>query len=244
MKFLQSIKHAKWLVIAGVAGVALMGALAFGLNVSARGNGPSGRGGQTSSGQSSQMQPALGGRGAHNGGDITGTTTITSDMGLPFDAPPSDAQGPGGFGGPGRPMSGTITGTVPGGPGRGGLGPMFGLSSTSPISIAAAQLGVDVSALNTQLQSGKTISDVAAAQGVSLSTISDAILAAMKSDLARAVSDGKLTQTQADQILVNAPAMINAFLTGQRPARPPHAQRGPHPGSPMESPLPTPAPSP
>jgi hypothetical protein len=99
----------------------------------------------------------------------------------------------------------------PGGPGRAG-GP--GLDA------AATALGVETSALRTQLQSGKTIADVAKANNVDISKVIDAIVADMNEHLAAAVSDGRLTQAEADQRKANATERATALVNGQRPDAP------------------------
>ena len=124
----------------------------------------------------------------------------------------------------------------------------------SPLNIAATALGITESALQTELQAGKTISDVAASKGVSLSTVSNALLADEKTRLAQEVTDGKITQAQADERLANAETRINDMLTKTPPQGGPGEGRGPrgprqpglgpnpstNPGNPGASPLATP----
>jgi len=73
--------------------------------------------------------------------------------------------------------------------------------------------------LQTELQAGKTIAAVAMAKGVDVSVVSNALLEAEKTKLAQAVTDGKLTQAQADERLANAQTRINDFLNGTLPQR-------------------------
>ncbi len=113
----------------------------------------------------------------------------------------------------------------PGGPG-GPRGGHFGDPANAPHVIAAKLLGLDEAALRTELQAGKTIADLATSKGVALTTISSAILDAQKADLAKAVTDGKLTQAQADQMLADAPTRINDMLTGKAPAGRPQGGPG------------------
>jgi hypothetical protein len=100
----------------------------------------------------------------------------------------------------------------PGGPGR-GHGP--GLAA------AATALGMDEDALRTELQAGKTIAEVAKAEGVDVQTVVDAIVADMKSHLAQAVTDGRMTQAQADERAAQAAEHATALVNGERPAGPP-----------------------
>ncbi len=82
-----------------------------------------------------------------------------------------------------------------GGPRGGGPGRHRGPG----LEVAATALGIDASALRTQLHSGKTIADVAKAQNVDVNKVIAAIVADMNEHLAQAVTDGHLTQAQADQ---------------------------------------------
>jgi hypothetical protein len=100
----------------------------------------------------------------------------------------------------------------PGGPGgRGGPG----------LDAAAKALGIDAGELRTDLQSGKTIADVAKAKGVDVQTVIDALVKEMQSHLADAVSSGRLTQAQADEMKANATERATAMVNGERPDGPP-----------------------
>ena len=104
--------------------------------------------------------------------------------------------------GPGRGPAGQV-GQMQGGPrlGRG-----------SVMSAVAGALGLDEQALMQQLRSGQSIADLARARGVSTTTIHSAAVAALKTDLAAAVKDGRLTQTQADQMVQQAQEDANFGL--------------------------------
>jgi hypothetical protein len=116
-------------------------------------------------------------------------------------------------------VNGTFRG--PGGPGgrHGGHGHGDGLAA------AATYLGVSQSALITQLQSGKTLAQIAeATSGKSTAGLVAALVAAEKTELAAAVKAGDLTQAQADQISTGLQTRVTAMVNGQRPAhdRPGH----------------------
>jgi hypothetical protein len=86
----------------------------------------------------------------------------------------------------------------PGGPdGPGHVGRSFG----ADLSVAAKYLGLSESALRTKLRDGDSLAEVAKAQNKDVSGLQDAIVAAAKADLDKAVADKKLTQSQADDIL-------------------------------------------
>jgi len=95
-------------------------------------------------------------------------------------------------------------------PGQGRFGKGFfgmprlpGLRGESLHVIAAEQLGMSESDLIDQLQEGKSVADVAAEKGVDPQTIAEAYLAQVQEKLAEAVTDGDITQKQADAMLEN-----------------------------------------
>ncbi len=95
-------------------------------------------------------------------------------------------------------------------PGRGqrmGMGGEF--------QVIADALGVDLATLRTDLQSGKTIADIAKEKNVELSTIVDAVVAERQTALATAVTDGRLTQEQADAQITLLKANLNTLFTQQ-----------------------------
>lgn len=113
----------------------------------------------------------------------------------------------------------------PGGP-RDGHGPGPGLA------VAAKTIGIDEAALRTELQSGKTIADVARAHNVDLKTVIDALVTDMQSHLAADVASGRLTQAQADRMQTNASQHATDLVNGTPPAR---GDFGPPPGAPLPS---------
>jgi hypothetical protein len=100
-------------------------------------------------------------------------------------------------------------------------GPHAGLDA------AATYLGLSDSALRAQLQSGKTLGEVAdATAGKSKAGLVAALVADEKSHLAQAVKDGRLTQAQADTIAADIASRVTDLVNGTLPARP----GGPPPG--------------
>ncbi|MDG0795198.1 SHOCT domain-containing protein [Cohnella ginsengisoli] len=63
----------------------------------------------------------------------------------------------------------------------------------------AALLNLTEDELKTQLAAGKTLSDIAAAQGVDAQKVQDLILSAMTAQLDSRLADGKITQAQYDE---------------------------------------------
>jgi len=72
------------------------------------------------------------------------------------------------------------------------------------LDAAAAYLGLSAAELRAQLESGKTLAQVAQARGKSVSGLVDALVADEKQELAAAVADGRITQAQADRHLARA----------------------------------------
>ena len=93
-----------------------------------------------------------------------------------------------------------------GGPGHGGHGPGGG-----PISFdaAATYIGISASDLRTQLAAGKSLGAIATANGKTVDGLKAALTTAAKSDLDTAVTAGKLTQAQEDQILATLPSRLD-----------------------------------
>jgi hypothetical protein len=130
--------------------------------------------------------------------------------------------GPGGHGGPGGPD----------GPG-GGHG--FG----GDLSTAAKALGLSEADLRTALQSGQTLAQVAKTRNVSVDTLVAALVKAEKARIAQAVTDGRLTQAEADTMLGDLSARITERVNSTRPDH--GGGRGP--GDSGSAPSPTPTPS-
>ena len=81
----------------------------------------------------------------------------------------------------------------------------------------AQGLHMTVDQLKAQLQSGKSLSDIATAQGVSSSQLQTLVTNTIQSTVTKAVSDGNLTQQQATnimQMLQKNPGVLNHLLNG------------------------------
>lgn len=88
-------------------------------------------------------------------------------------------------------------------PKRDGFGLGFGFrGGTTQFDLVAEKLGMTPTELFEALHSGKTLSDIATEKGVDLATIETALnasrIADMKAQLAQAVTDGTMTQEEAD----------------------------------------------
>jgi hypothetical protein len=111
------------------------------------------------------------------------------------------------------------SGEVPlfGGPHRGvgkfGPGPHFHLHS---LEAAASYLGLTRAQLHTQLNSGKTLAQVARDRDKSVDGLIDALVDAQNEKLEQAVEDGRLTQAQANEIKQGQRERIADFVNNGR----------------------------
>jgi hypothetical protein len=123
-------------------------------------------------------------------------------MGLPFEQMGPGMHGKGGF------------------MGRGGQGEFFGWGRDAQPMLMnefAKALGMDQQSLMTELQSGKSIADVAQEHNVDVQQLKQTVLAAMKTSLDDAVKNNNLTQAQADQIYQNLSNKIDSILNQKWP---------------------------
>jgi hypothetical protein len=123
-----------------------------------------------------------------------------------------------------------VNGTRPAGPGPGFGHP--GMGPGDDFAAAASYLGITTAQLQTDLQSGKTLAQVAdATGGKSSAGLIAALVAAEKTEIAAAVTAGKLTQAQADQITAGLQTRVTDMVNGTRPAGGPHGGWGGPPPS-------------
>ena len=101
----------------------------------------------------------------------------------------------------------------------------FGGHGFGHLSAAAAYLGLSESELQAQLAAGKTLADVAKAQGKSVDGLVSALLADEKKELDAAVAAGRLTQAQAEELLANAKQRITDLVNGTMPGPGSHGGR-------------------
>ncbi len=134
-----------------------------------------------------------------------------------------------------RAQSGRVLGGGPGlrgshgGRGFGhGFGPHGGPAGAIFPSLAKA-LGTTDTQLRTQLRAGKSIADIAKAQGKSLGDVRTAMKADAKTQADKAVAGGDLTQAQADKLLSH----LDEALAHLGDARPKLRLRGHRGGGPV-----------
>jgi polyhydroxyalkanoate synthesis regulator phasin len=85
------------------------------------------------------------------------------------------------------------------------------------LDAAAAYLGLGEDELRAQLESGKSLAEVAKAKAKSVEGLVDALVAEAKKHVDEVVAEGHLTQSQAEQMLSRLEDGIRAMVNGQRP---------------------------
>jgi hypothetical protein len=105
-----------------------------------------------------------------------------------------------------------------GGPMHHGGGPHFGFHRG--LDAAASYLGLTEDQLRTQLESGKTLAQVAQAQGKTVDGLVAAMVADAKKHLDEAVAAGRLTAEQRTQLLADIEEHTRALVNGTRPSGP------------------------
>ncbi len=114
---------------------------------------------------------------------------------------------------------GPTTGTPPAferGLGMGlGFGGRIGGPQNSLVAAAANVLGMDQTALVTELNAGKTIADIAKAKNVATDVIVNAFVESRAQALQAAVDAKQITQAQADATLAAMKTNVQAQLTGK-----------------------------
>jgi DNA-binding CsgD family transcriptional regulator len=117
----------------------------------------------------------------------------------------------------------------PGGPPPPGLffgGP--GLKGPDELTDAAAKaLGISRDELFQRLRDGKTLQEIAKAEGKSLDDVKAAMKTAMKAQLDEAVKAGKLTQAQADELVARSTEHLGDFGRSGLPKPPPELPAAP-----------------
>lgn len=109
--------------------------------------------------------------------------------------------------------------TVELGYGRGGGWRGWGMVSVGYLVRTLSTLtGLDTTTIYTELQNGRSLADIAAANGSSGDALVQAVVDAAKTRLDQAVANGRLTQAEADQLLTSirdrATTLVNDTTLG------------------------------
>jgi hypothetical protein len=130
-----------------------------------------------------------------------------------------------------RAERGTVLG-FPGGPGHHRFGPggPGGPRGAGLFEAVAKALGITPAKLGEQLRAGKTLAQIAKAEGKSLADVKSAVKAAAEKKLDAAVKAGKITRTQADDMLDHLSEHLDHL--GERGAGRGRGKFGPPPGGP------------
>ena len=101
--------------------------------------------------------------------------------------------------------------------GGGHRGGGFGFGHHGPASLEAAAkyLGLTEAELRTQLEAGKTLAEIAKAQGKTVDGLEKALTADAKAKLDAAVKAGTITQAQADELLKRTTDHLDDLVNGK-----------------------------
>jgi hypothetical protein len=139
------------------------------------------------------------------------TTLAVTGVALAIGAGAGGALAAAGGGGPGP---GTTT-AVADGPGFGIA--VAGPGPGGPASAIAGYLGLTEDELRSQLESGKTLAQIASAQGKSISGLEDAMYADAKTHLDAAVAAGKLTADEEQAMLADLKSHLDDMVNNAGP---------------------------
>ena len=98
---------------------------------------------------------------------------------------------------------------------------------------AAEAIGIEPSALRDALQDGQTIAEVAEANGVDPADVIAAMVADAQERIAQAVTDGHITQEEADERLADLEQRMTDIVNGEIELRPGGPGRGHRFGGPF-----------
>ena len=87
------------------------------------------------------------------------------------------------------------------------------------IAAIAAVLKLTEAELKAQVHSGKTLAQIATAQGVSVRSVVNMLVADMKAHIAQEVASGEITQAQANTMLADVSTKVTEMVNTVRPAR-------------------------
>ena len=111
-----------------------------------------------------------------------------------------------------------VNGVRPAGMGEGKHGGMGHGGHAKSLANVATVLKLTEAELKAQLDSGKSLADVAKAQNVNVTAVIEVIVADVKAHIAEEVASGELTQAQADAKLAEVTTKVTEMVNSVRPA--------------------------
>lgn len=87
---------------------------------------------------------------------------------------------------------------------------------TDVIAVVASTAHISTDQVKTELQGGKTLAQIGSDHGVPRDTMENAIIAAWKADLQKAVTNNSITQAQADTIAYGLSQHVDRILDGMK----------------------------
>jgi predicted DNA-binding protein (UPF0251 family) len=102
-----------------------------------------------------------------------------------------------------------------GGLGRHGLGHPGHFGHFGHLDAAASYLGLTEAELHEQLADGKTLAEIAEAEGKSVGGLVQALVDEAEAKLAEAVAEGRLTQAQADELADGLEERVTGLVNGE-----------------------------
>jgi hypothetical protein len=106
--------------------------------------------------------------------------------------------------------------------GHGHHGFGFGFGRFGDLDTIASALGITTDELRTALEDGQSIKDLAAAKGVDVQKVIDAVVAEVKTKVDEQVAAGRITQDEADRIVLRTADALTSFVNGELPRFPGH----------------------
>ena len=85
--------------------------------------------------------------------------------------------------------------------------------------VAADTIGVKPAELRSDIKGGQSVADVASAKGVSVDTVVNAVVNDASAKIDQAVTNGKLTQAQADAAKAKLPTVVTKLVNAHHTAK-------------------------
>ena len=133
--------------------------------------------------------------------------------------------------GPATPVAAATTSDAtaspsPGAHSRGGFGGSNALLGVNLLQDAATTIGISEQTLETDLQGGQTVAQVAAAKGTTAQAVINALVGDETTAIDNLASSGKITAAQETKLQANVTQMVTSFVNQTRPAAAPGAGPG------------------